>query len=373
MADEDDRQLKRTPLYEEHVRLNAKIVPFGGFAMPVQYPTGIRAEHRAVRQGVGVFDLSHMGELRVRGADAEAFVAYLATNDPTVLTPGRAQYTVMCNDDGGAVDDLVAYRLGEEDFRLVVNAANIEKDREHVRSLTDGFDVEVEDESEEVALIAVQGPDAQAALQPVADVELDPIGFYRFDEGRVAGADAVVSRTGYTGEDGFEVYVDAADAPSVWRRVLEAGEPLDATPAGLGARDTLRLEMGYALYGHELDEETTPLEAGLGWLVKLERGDFVGREALLRQKEEGPGRRLTGFRLVERGFPREGYDVVYRGERAAEVRSGTVSPSLGYGIGTVFLPPDAEAGDPLAVVIRGEEKEGVVEPPPFYREGSLRR
>ncbi len=371
--DAEDGELKRTPLHEEHARLDARMVPFGGFAMPVQYPAGIQAEHRAVRTAAGLFDISHMGEFRVRGPDAVAFVSRATTNDPARLEVGQAQYSAMCRDDGGILDDLVVYRLGEEDLRLVVNAANIEKDWRHLQGRDDGLDVELVDESREVALLALQGPRAQEILEPLTPVELDPVGFYRFTEGEVAGVGGVVSRTGYTGEDGFELYLPAADAPAVWRSLLEAGQERGLRPAGLGARDTLRLEMGYALYGHDVDEETTPLEAGLGWLVKLDKGDFTGREALRRQKEEGVDRRLRGFELVERGFPREGYPVLYDGEEVGPVRSGTVSPSLEVGIGTVYLPTGAEAGDPLQVVIREREVEGRVAETPFYRDGSLRR
>ena len=374
MSGDPEQDLRETPLHDEHVRLGAKLVPFGGFAMPVQYPDGIRAEHETVRRAVGVFDVSHMGEFRVRGAEAEALVSRATTNDPAALAAGeQAQYSTMCRRDGGIVDDLVVYRLGREDFRLVVNAANIDKDIEHLAGLADDFDADLEDESEEVALLAVQGPRAQEVVGRITDVDLDAIGFYRFTEGRVAGVDGVLSRTGYTGEDGFELYVPAAGAVTVWRAVLDAGEPDGLAPAGLGARDTLRLEMGYALYGHDIDEETTPLEAGLGWLVKLDHGEFVGRDALLRQKEAGVERRLRGFRLTERGFPREGYPVRYGGREVGPVRSGTVSPSLGEGIGTVYLPPGADAGDPLSVVIRDREVEGEVAEMPFYRDGSLRR
>lgn len=368
-----DGELKRTPLHEEHVRLDARMVPFGGFAMPVQYPAGIRAEHRAVRTAAGLFDVSHMGEFRVRGPGAVEAVSRVTTNDPAALSVGQAQYSTMCREDGGIVDDLVVYRLGEEDLRLVVNAANVGKDWRHLRDRTADADVDLADESGEVALLALQGPRARQILAPLASVPLEPIGFYRFAVGEVAGVDGIVSRTGYTGEDGFELYLPAKDAPTVWRALLEGGEEQGLVPAGLGARDTLRLEMGYALYGHDIDEKTTPLEAGLGWLVKLDKGEFVGREALLRQEESGVRRRLRGFELVERGFPREGYPVRYGGEEVGPVRSGTVSPSLEVGIGTVYLPSGAETGDPLAVVIRDREVEGRVADTPFYRDGSLRR
>ena len=365
--------LKRTPLHDEHVALDARLVPFAGFAMPVQYPTGIRAEHEAVRTAAGLFDVSHMGEFRLRGGDALALVDRITTNDASGLDVGQAQYSVMCLPDGGIVDDLLVYRLGEDDYRLVVNAANIAKDWRHVREHAGGLDVELEDESEEVALLALQGPDAREFLAAHTDLALEEIGFYRFRRGAVEGVEGVVSRTGYTGEDGFELYLPASEAPGVWRALLAAGRSAGLRPAGLGARDTLRLEMGYALYGHDIDEETTPLEAGLGWLVKLEKGDFVGRDALMRQREEGVERRLRGFRLTERGFPREGYAVLYDGREVGPVRSGTVSPTLGHGIGTVYLPAGASEGDPLAVVIRDREVAGEVARLPFYREGSLKR
>ncbi len=373
MTGETETELERTPLYDEHVRLNAKMVPFGGYAMPVQYQDGIRAEHRAVRSSVGLFDLSHMGEIRVRGPEAVALVSHVTTNDPASLDVGQAQYTAMCYDDGGIVDDLVVYRMGENDCRMVVNAANIEKDWVHLVAYAEEFDADLENESEDVALIAVQGPDAEPALSPLVDVDPGSIGFYRHADGHAAGVEAVVSRTGYTGEDGFELYVAGERAPDVWRALLESDEGPRPTPAGLGARDTLRLEMGYALYGHEIDENTTPLEARLGWLVKLDKGDFVGREALARQQSDGVARRLHGFRLTERGFPREGYPVLYADEEIGEVRSGTVSPSLGYGIGTAYLPAEAGSGDAMEVRIRDEEIPGEIVEMPFYEAGSLKR
>ncbi len=374
MAEGSGEELKRTPLYDVHRELEARLVPFGGFAMPVQYADGIRAEHRRVREAVGLFDISHMGEFRVRGPDAAAFVSHATTNDPTTLTPGeQAQYSCMCLEDGGIVDDLVIYRLDEDDFRLVVNAANIEKDLDHLEGLADGFDAELVDESREVALLAVQGPAAEDVVAPLASVDVSEIGFYRFRRGSVAGADGVISRTGYTGEDGFELYVAAGDAPDLWRELMAAGRDAGIGPAGLGARDTLRLEMGYALYGHDIDQETTPLEARLGWLVKLEKGDFVGRDALRRQKEEGVERRLAGFRLTERGFPRPDYEVIVDGDPVARVRSGTVSPTLGYGIATAYLPPELGEGDPVAVRIRDRTVPGEVASLPFYTEGSLKR
>jgi len=369
MAERSD--LKTTPLHEEHVRLNAKLVPFGGFAMPVQYRSGIRAEHQAVRGGVGIFDVSHMGEFLVTGPQAVDLVSYVTTNDPAQLMVGQAQYSAMCLESGGVVDDLVVYRMGDDTFRLVVNAANIAKDWRHISAYLERFDADLRDESDGIALIAIQGPAAQAVLARLTESDLDTIGFYWFAEGEVLGAPAVISRTGYTGEDGFELYLDAGDATRVWRSLLD-GET-EVTPAGLGARDTLRLEVGYALYGNDIDEETTPLEARLGWLVKMEKGEFVGRAALEVQKAEGVSRRLTGLRLTERGFPRPGYEVVYDGRSAGPVRSGTVGPSLGYGIATAYLPRTAEPGEPATVLIREKEIGAEVTRMPFYTEGSLRR
>jgi aminomethyltransferase len=365
--------LKKTPLYDEHVGLGAKIVPFAGFAMPVQYPTGIRSEHEAVRAVAGLFDVSHMGEFLVEGRDALPFVSHVTSNDPARLAVGQVQYSVLCLPSGGLVDDLLVYRLGKDRFRLVVNAANLAKDWEYIGGFASGFDVRLEDESDAVGLLALQGPSAQEILQPLASVDLDPIGFYWFEEGMIDGVPGVISRTGYTGEDGFELYLPAASTASVWRALLKAGESRGLVPAGLGCRDSLRLEMGYALYGNDIDEQTTPLEAGLSWLVKLGKADFVGKEPLVRQKESGLDRKLTGFRLTERGFPRPGYDVEYRGKIVGPVRSGTMSPSLGVGIGTAYLPPDAQPGDPVRISIRERVIAGEVVRVPFYTEGSVRK
>ena len=362
-------ELKKTVLHDEHVRLGARIVPFAGYAMPVQYPTGIRAEHHAVRESAGLFDVSHMGEFRVRGEDALAFVSRVTTNDPAVLGEGDAQYSVMCYEDGGVVDDLLVYRMGGDDFRLVVNAANLSKDWRHLLALAGDFRVELTDESDEVALIALQGPESVRMLAGIADCSLDAIGYYSFVEDEVAGAPCMISRTGYTGEDGFELYLHPSSAVEAWRALQGAG----AAPAGLGSRDSLRLEMGYALYGSDVDAETTALEAGLGWLVKLGKGDFIGAASLAAQRAAGLERRLRCIKLLERGFPRPGYPVRFQGEESGVVRSGTVSPSLGHGIATAYLPTAAGLGAAVSVVVRGREIAGEVVAPPFYTEGSLRR
>jgi aminomethyltransferase len=364
--------LQRTPLHAEHVAAGAKMVPFAGFEMPVHYPGGITAEHHAVRNAAGLFDVSHMGEFEVRGERALEFVSAIATNDPTRLEPGQAQYSTLVNDEGKLLDDLLVYRFPDH-WMLVVNGANREKDFRWVSARAGAFGLEVRDRSDEIALLALQGPRAEEILARLTGADLPAIPYYRFAPGEVDGAPATISRTGYTGEDGFELYLDAADAPRVWRRLLEAGRDAGLVPAGLGARDSLRLEMGYALYGNDLDEETTPLEAGLGWVVKLDRGDFVGADALRRQKEAGVGRRLAGFRLKERGFPRPGYEVVVDGAPAGRVTSGVLSPTLGEGIGMAYVPPHAaKPGTEIGVVIRGRAVPAEVVRPPFHRGGSVR-
>lgn len=367
------RDLKRTPLHDLHADLNARMVPFAGFSMPVQYPTGIRREHQAVREAAGLFDVSHMGEFLVTGPDAGDFISWTTSNDPLALDVGQAQYSVMCHESGGIVDDLLVYRLGEDRFRLVVNAANLEKDWIHLKGQATRFDVQLENESDGVGLLALQGPVSQEILAKLASEDLEPIGFYEFTQGHVAGAPCVISRTGYTGEDGFELYLPAERTAAVWEALLDAGSSVGLIPAGLGCRDSLRLEMGYALYGNDLDDETSPLEAGLGWLVKLGKQEFIGRDVLMRQKTDGLTRCLRGIRLLERGFPRPGYDVSMDGTVCGAVRSGTMSPSLGAGIGTAYLPPAAKPGSPVEVSIRDRMIPAEVVAMPFYADGSLRK
>jgi aminomethyltransferase len=365
--------LKRTPLYDEHVAAGGKMVPFAGFAMPVQYPTGITAEHKAVREAAGIFDVSHMGEFIVRGPQALDLIQRVSINDASTLEVGQAQYSAMCYESGGVVDDLLVYRLPDR-YMLVVNASNLDKDLAWILSHAGAFDVEVEDASEHTALLAVQGPRAREALQPLSSIDLDEVRYYRFVEGQIAGAPAIVSGTGYTGEDGFELYVDASDAVAVWRAVLAAGEAVGMIPAGLGARDSLRLEMGYALYGHELDDAHTPLEAGLGWITKLGKGDFVGRDALVAQKEAGLERKLVAMVATERGFPRSGYDIVSGGAPVGTVTSGTMSPTLGNGIALGYVPSGLAAkGTELQIDARGRPFGVVVDSAPFYTKGSIRR
>jgi aminomethyltransferase len=365
--------LKRTPLYDLHGDLGAKMVPFAGFSMPVQYPTGIRCEHQAVRESAGLFDVSHMGEFLVTGPDAGAFISWTTSNDPFSLDVGQAQYSVMCHESGGIVDDLLVYRFGEDRFRLVVNAANLAKDWAHLKGQATRFDVQLEDESDGVGLLALQGPLSQQILAPLASEDLDLIGFYEFTQGHIGGAPCVISRTGYTGEDGFELYLPADRTAAVWKALLEAGSSDGLIPVGLGCRDSLRLEMGYALYGNDLDDETSPLEAGLGWLVKLGKEEFIGRDVLMRQKSDGLSRRLRGIKLLERGFPRPGYEISFAGTVCGTVRSGTMSPSLGIGIGTAYLPPAAKPGSSVEISIRDRMIPAEVVALPFYAEGSLRK
>jgi len=366
--------LEYTSLHGEHVALGGKMVPFAGFELPVHYPAGITAEHRAVRERAGLFDVSHMGEFRIHGPEAEALVQYLTVNDVTRLEVGQAQYSAFCREDGGVLDDLLVYRRPHDLF-LVVNAANRERDLAWVKEHAVPFQAEVEDVSHQVGLIALQGPLSSSILAPqIEGVDLDALRYYRSAFGRVAGVEAMVSRTGYTGEDGFELYVDARETVPVWQALMESGSPHGLLPAGLGCRDSLRLEMGYALYGNDLDEEHSALESGLGWVVKLDSGDFLGREALGKQKGEGVTRRLVGLRLPERAFPRSGYPVVHAGEEVGSVTSGVLSPSLGIGVAMGYVPSElAKPGTELGVRIRSREVPAQVSRPPFYLEGSLRR
>ncbi|MGH7506732.1 MAG: glycine cleavage system aminomethyltransferase GcvT [Longimicrobiales bacterium] len=366
-------KLLHTPLIDEHRRAGAKLVPFAGFEMPVQYPAGILEEHRTVRRAAGLFDVSHMGELEIRGEQALDLIQRATTNDASKIDVGQAQYTVMCRDDGGAIDDCIVYRF-EDRYMIVVNASNRDKDRAWMDDIARDFDADVIDRSNEIALLALQGPNAQAILAGLTDTDLDAIRYYHFTEGEVAGIPAIISRTGYTGEDGFELYVPADGAADLWRGLLDAGEADGVLPIGLGARDSLRLEMGYALYGNDLDENYSPLEAGLGWVVKLDKGDFIGRDALARLKDGGFRQKLAGLVLAERGFPRHGYVVRYRGEPSGVVTSGILSPSLQQGIGMAYVPVEAsKPGTEIEIVIRDRGYAAEVVRPPFYKEGSVRK
>lgn len=363
-------ELKQTPLHATHRALGGKMVPFAGYEMPVQYPGGITAEHNAVRTGCGIFDVSHMGEFEITGPDRNAFANRFTSNDVGALESGAVQYSAILTKQGTFVDDCTVYRFDDK-IMVVVNASNREKAWKHIVALKGGVNVRLRDISDDIGLLALQGPAAESTMQPLTEIRLDDIGYYQFTSGRVAGVDCFVSRTGYTGEDGFELYCRSVDTQKLWDALTSAG----AEPIGLGARDSLRLEMAYALYGNEIDDTITPLEAGLGWIVKLDKGaPFVGADALRSQKEKGVTRRMVGFKLTERGFPRHGYPVFYEGRQVDIVRSGTVSPSLGYGIGTTYLPAAAaKVGTKFEVECRGERIPAEVVARPFYTRGSVRK
>jgi len=362
--------LKRTPFYDLHRGLGAKMVPFAGFEMPVQYPTGITREHEIVRTGVGVFDVSHMGEFEITGPDRNAFVNRVTCNDVSALREGQAQYSAILTEDGTFVDDCLVYRFDDK-LMMVVNASNIEKDWKHLVDRRAGINVRLKNISDEVALLAVQGPQAEALMQSLTRLNVRELAYYHFDTGQVAGIECFVSRTGYTGEDGFEIYFRPKQAEGMWHAVVGQGR---GSPIGLGARDSLRLEAGYPLYGNDIDETTNPYEAGLGWIVKLNKGaPFTGRAALEQVKAKGVNRKLVGFRTVEKGvIPRHGYEV-YLGERKVDVvRSGGFSPTLKQAIGTTYLPTHSvEPGTGFLIDCRGKKVAAEVVKLPFYK-GSVR-
>ena len=355
---------QRTPLYDTHVRAGARMVEFAGWDMPVQY-AGLLEEHEAVRARAGLFDVSHMGEVVFRGPRALESLQRLFTNDLGKVADGQAQYGCLCRESGGIVDDVVVYRRSDRDLLVCVNAGNRTKDFEWLRDHAGGADVA--NESDEWAQLALQGPLAADILQPLTRLDLAGVKGFRFADAEVAGVPCTVARTGYTGEDGFELFCRPDRAPGLWDRLVEAGGPRGLVPAGLGARDTLRLEMAYRLYGSDMDDATTPLEAGLAWVVKLEKGDFVGRDALLRQKAAGLPRKLVGFALSDPGIARHGHDVVRDGAKVGVVTSGTRSPSLRTSIGLAYVPPALAAeGSTFAVDIRGRPAAARVVKTPFY-------
>jgi aminomethyltransferase len=367
--------LKRTALFDEHVRLGGRLIDFGGWELPVQY-TGVMDEHLACRQAGGLFDVSHMGEVHVEGPDAEGFLNYLVSNNVSRAAVGQAQYTAMCNARGGIVDDLIIYRRAADRFLVVVNASNTDKDFRHMQDVQKAYKggagrFSLTNESSKYTQIALQGRIAERVLQPLTSVNLASMKYYWFAEGKVLGAiPAIVARTGYTGEDGFEIYVPWDKGPEVWRALLEAGAPQGLKAVGLGARDTLRLEMKYPLYGHELSDETSPLEAGLGWVTKLDKPDFVGRGPIMAVKERGLQRQLVGLRLIDRGIPRQGYAVFSDDgtRKVGELTSGTQSPSLKQAIGVAYVEPAlAAVGTRLTVDIRGAKIAAEVVPTPFYK------
>jgi aminomethyltransferase len=357
---------RATPLNSLHRALGAKMIDFGGWDMPVQY-SGIIEEHQAVRQAVGVFDVSHMGEIEIRGPEAGKLTDFITTNAVGKLKIGQAHYSGLLYPHGGFVDDILVHKVADDHFFLCVNAANQEKDFEYIRS-HNRFEARVDFTSPDYAQIAIQGPHARATLQKLTPVDLAGIKYYWFTDGQVCGTPARIARTGYTGEDGFEIYVPPLEAGRLWNEVLRAGAGFGIKPCGLGARNTLRLEAGMALYGHEIDASISPLEAGLGWIVKLDKGDFAGRDVLLKQKETGPGRKLVGFEMRGRGIGREGYEVYLEGAPAGWVTSGSPSPTLNRNIGLCYLPAaQAQIGKTIQIMIRNQPVDAVLVETPFYK------
>jgi aminomethyltransferase len=358
--------LKSTPLNSVHRALGARMVDFGGWDMPVQY-SGIIEEHNAVRRAVGLFDVSHMGEIEIRGPQALAAVNYASTNAADRLKIGQAHYAGLLYEHGGFVDDILVHKVADDHYFICVNASNQEKDYEHIRALN-RWDAEVDFASDRYAQLAIQGPKALATLQKLTPVDLAAIRYYHFVDGEVSGTPARIARTGYTGEDGFEIYIAPEEAPRIWQEVMEAGAEFGIRACGLGARNTLRLEAKMALYGHEIDATITPLEADLAWIVKFDKGDFSGRDALVAQKEKGITRRLAGFEMTGRGIARDGYEVWIDGAPAGWVTSGGPSPTLSKNIGLCYVPVDlAQPGRAIHIIIRNQPVEAVIVPTPFYK------
>ncbi len=357
--------LEKTPLHAVHLASGARMTDFGGWDMPLEY-SGIIAEHRVVRTAVGLFDVSHMGEIEIRGPQALEFVNHVTSNDASRLVDGQAHYSGLLYPNGTFVDDILVHRMGANEFFLCVNASNQEKDFEWIAS-KNRFDAEVELTSERYVQLAIQGPLAVSTLAKLTDVSLDPIGYYHFTRGGVGGAEALIARTGYTGEDGFEIYVPPREGPRLWAAVIEAGAEFGILPCGLGARNTLRLESAMSLYGHEIDDTITPYEARLGWIVKLGQGDFIGRDALVTQKEMGCKRCLAGFEMRGRGIARDGHRVLVGGEDVGWVTSGSPAPFLEKNIGLCMLPSSrAEVGRTIEIAVRQRRVEAELVGLPFY-------
>jgi len=359
---------RRTPLHDRHVSAGARLVEFAGYEMPVMY-AGIVSEHRRVRETAGIFDVSHMGEFLIHGPGALAALERITTNRVAALGEGRVQYSALCYEHGGFIDDLLVYRLPGR-YMLVVNAANKDKDLDWVRGNL-GSGATLEDASDETGLVAIQGPASEAVLSKIVDGDVHSLRYYRSASMTVAGKRALVSRTGYTGEDGFEVYCTPDEAPAVWDGLFAAGREHGVEPIGLGARDTLRLEMGYALYGNDIDDTRTPAEANLMWITKLDKGDFIGRAAIARRLREGVRETLVGFELLERGVPRHGQRILVDGREIGVVTSGSFSPTLEKGIGMGYVPPGTSGG--IEIEIRDRRVPATIASLPFYRKGSVRR
>jgi aminomethyltransferase len=369
MADSDGATLKQTPLHASHLALGARMVPFGGWDMPVEY-SGITAEHMAVRTAAGLFDVSHMGEVEIAGKGALEAVQHMASNDASKLQVGQIQYSALTTPEGTFVDDLLVYRFGPSHYLLVINAGNIDKDVPWItaRAKEASPDVGIVNSSDRYALLAVQGPKAEAILQTLTAIDLPAIKYYWFAHGEIAGVRGTVSRTGYTGEDGFEVMIPAAMATRVWDALLAAGKPHGMIPAGLGARDTLRLEASMRLHGNDIDEQHTVVEADLGWIVGWRKESFLGRDVLHAQKTGGTERTMVGFEMTERAIARHGHDVFHHGQKVGVVTSGTQTPFLKKAIGMAYVPPSLKApGTELEIDIRGRKAKAVVVPMPFYK------
>lgn len=360
--------LKKTPLNEAHRALGGKMVDFGGWDMPVQYEAGVIAEHLATREKAGLFDVSHMGEIHVDGADAIPFVNSLTTNDVSKLVDGQAHYSALTNENGGVIDDLLVYRFAEDKLLLVVNAGTQDKDWEWISSKRGDFNVDLRHASVEYCQIAIQGPKAIEILRKLTDTDLESIKYYHFKQGEVDGVPAILSRTGYTGEDGYEVYADASKAVQLWNKMLETGKAEGILPCGLAARNTLRLEAAMSLYGHELSDDISPLEANLGWICKLNKGDFVGREAMQKLKEDGLKRKLVGFEVTDKGIARDGFDVYIDDRKVGQVTSGSPAPFLKKNIGLAFVPTEfANPGQEIKIDVRGKMLSASIVPTPFYK------
>ena len=347
--------LKATPLLGLHKELGAKLVPFVGWNMPIQF-AGVLSEHTCVRERVGLFDVSHMGEIEVKGKDAKKFLQFLLSNNVEKMFDGSILYSLMCYETGGVVDDLLAYRFSENHYFLCVNASNSDKDYDWIARHASSFNVNIKNISSETSQLALQGPDAKNVLQSLCDISLDDLSYYNFRKGMVNNVESLISRTGYTGEDGFELYLSPEKVSGVFRSLMEQGRSYGIQPIGLGARDTLRIEMGYPLYGNEIDNNPTPLDAGLGWVIKFDKGEFLGRGSLLKQKEQGSLRRkLVGLKLLTRGVPRAHYQVFKNGESVGKVTSGTFSPTLNTGVGLCYVSSEySDIGNHLDVKIRDQ-------------------
>ncbi|HJS52118.1 MAG TPA: glycine cleavage system aminomethyltransferase GcvT [Pyrinomonadaceae bacterium] len=361
-------ELKKTPLNAVHRALGGKMVDFGGWDMPVQYPAGVIEEHMATRTRAGLFDVSHMGEIWVEGPDAIPFVNRLTTNDVSKLVDGQAHYSAFTNEKGGVVDDLLVYRFGPEKLLLVVNAGTTDKDWEWITSHKGIDEVVLTNASKDYCQIAIQGPKAVGILQELTDTPLEPIKYYHFTTGKVDDVEAIISRTGYTGEDGFEVYAASDKAEQIWNKMLETGKEAGILPCGLAARNTLRLESAMSLYGHELDDDISTLEANLGWITKLDKGNFVGRDAIADLKSNGLKRKLVGFEMKEPGIARDGFDVYLEDEKVGVVTSGSPAPFLKKNIGLAFVPTEfANVGQQITINVRGKKLLAEIVPTPFYK------